>query len=79
MMSKGQIGPVSTPPNGHTLVDTSRRLHATNGQDEEIKLEDKLDEGQLTRLATGVTVDAGGPTSPAVNTTPFLLIQIADE
>ena len=37
-----------------------------------VKVEDKMDEGQLSRLATGVTVDAAGPASAAVRDFLFL-------
>lgn len=32
-----------------------------------VKVEDKMDEGQLMRLATGVTVDATAPSSGTVS------------
>ena len=66
MKSKGQTGFVSTPTRtGQDLLE-SRRVNGVRGHETKVKVEDKLDELQLTRLATGVTVDAGGPTSPAV-------------
>ena len=66
MKSKGQTGFVSTPTRtGQDLLE-SRRVNGVHGHEAKVKVEDKLDELQLTRLATGVTVDAGGPTSPAV-------------
>jgi 16S rRNA U516 pseudouridylate synthase RsuA-like enzyme len=37
-----------------------------------IKVEDKMDEEQLTRLATGVTVDSS-TTAAAVNRSAFML------
>ncbi|KAI1794092.1 hypothetical protein LXA43DRAFT_997618 [Ganoderma leucocontextum] len=40
-------------------------VNGINGRDSKVKVEDKMDEGQLSRLATGVTVDAAGPASAA--------------
>ena len=48
-----------------------RHINGVNGRDAKVKVEDKMDEGQLSRLATGVTVDAAGPASAAVRHTPF--------
>ena len=45
---------MTIPPNG------------VNGHEPRVKVEDKMDETQLTRLATGVTVDAGGASSATV-------------
>lgn len=42
-------------------------LNGANGHQVVVKVEDKMDESQLTRLATGVTVDAGGATSANVS------------
>ncbi|KAI0743462.1 histone acetyltransferase GCN5 [Daedaleopsis nitida] len=42
-----------------------RPTNGVNGHDAKVKVEDKMDEGQLSRLATGVTVDASGPASAA--------------
>lgn len=53
--TQARTAPVSIPP------PTSLALAEMNGQishdEPRIKLEEKMDEGQLTRLATGVTVD----------------------
>jgi histone acetyltransferase len=45
---------------------------AANGRssDLKVKVEDKMDEGQLTRLATGVAVDTGPASSTVVNLVP---------
>lgn len=42
------------PPTGLALAEMNRLI---THEEPRIKLEDKMDEGQLTRLATGVTVD----------------------
>lgn len=53
--TQARTAPTSIPP------PTSLALAEMNGQithgEPRIKVEDKMDEGQLTRLATGVTVD----------------------
>ena len=49
------------------------RPNGVNGHGAKVKVEDKMDEGQLSRLATGVTVDAAGPASAAVR--DFLLLK----
>lgn len=43
-------------------------VNGVNGHEVKVKVEDKMDEGQLTRLATGVTVDAGNGTTTNVCT-----------
>lgn len=35
----------------------SKRINGINGREPKIKVEDRLDEGQLNRLAAGVPVD----------------------
>ena len=47
------------------------RANGINGYEMKVKVEDKLDENQLSRLATGVTVDAGRPVSPTVRLSPY--------
>ena len=44
----------------------TRPADSTNGE-LKVKVEDKMDEGQLMRLATGVTVDATAPSSGTVS------------
>ncbi|KAI0630310.1 hypothetical protein C8Q77DRAFT_1137435 [Trametes polyzona] len=56
MKAKAQTAPANIPPPGE---DEARRSNGVNG----VKVEEKMDEGQLSRLATGVTVDAAGPAS----------------
>jgi len=58
--------------------DVKPNMRGVNGHvaDTKVKIEDKMDESQLTRLATGVTIDAGPSVSAAVSTT--LLLSILD-
>lgn len=57
MMSKSQTAPKSS---------MQPDVNGVNGHlpDAKVKVEEKMDESQLTRLATGVTIDAG-PSSVA--------------
>jgi len=57
----------SKPQTAPTGDKRPEKNGVSNGRspDLKVKVEDKMDEGQLTRLATGVTVDTG-PTSSAV-------------
>ena len=54
------------PPTEAHQADTTRLADDTNGE-RVVKVEDKMDEGQLMRLATGVTVDATAPSSGTVS------------
>ncbi|KAI0684807.1 hypothetical protein BC835DRAFT_1292112 [Cytidiella melzeri] len=68
MKSKAQTAPIALlPPTEKEREDMARPAsNGVNGLDVRVKVEDKMDESQLTRLVTGVTVDAGGaPTSAA--------------
>jgi histone acetyltransferase len=65
--SKGHTAPTSLlPPTGQDQVEMNSKLSGMNGYEPKVKIEDKMDENQLTRLATGVTVDAGRPAPQAV-------------
>lgn len=56
--SKAHTAPISIPPpTGQLQVEMNGEAQPRNGRNLTIKIEDKLDEGQLDRLATGVTVD----------------------
>lgn len=69
MKSKAQTAPASIPPPTDAEREDMERP-ATNGTsrpDAAVKVEDKMDEGQLSRLVTGVTVDAGGAQSATVS------------
>jgi len=45
---------------------TNGRLNGINGHETRVKMEDKMDEGQLSRLTAGVPVDAVGRSSAGV-------------
>ncbi|CCM01133.1 uncharacterized protein FIBRA_03181 [Fibroporia radiculosa] len=63
MKSKAQARTAPTtipPPTDEEKAEMSRPADGANGHEMKVKVEDKMDESQLTRLATGVTVDAGG-------------------
>ena len=78
MKSKAQTAPISIPaPTEQEKADMVRPANGINGHGKNVKVEDRLDEGQLTRLATGVTVDAGVTGSVAVTFLyPFLVSNI---
>ena len=63
--SKAQTAPTSiAPPTEKERAEMEPPpVNGVNGHDFKVKVEDKMDEGQLTRLATGVTVDGGGSTN----------------
>ncbi|EJF65355.1 hypothetical protein DICSQDRAFT_132942 [Dichomitus squalens LYAD-421 SS1] len=62
--AKASTAPANIPP--PTAEEREEmRPNGVNGHDAKVKLEDKMDEGQLSRLVTGVTVDAAGPASAA--------------
>lgn len=64
---KAHTAPVSlAPPVGEQQAEMNGLVNGTNGHDAKIKVEDKMDESQLTRLATGVTVDSGTVNSAGV-------------
>ena len=54
------------PPTEAQKADMTRPADDTNDEPT-VKVEDKMDEGQLMRLATGVTVDATAPSSGTVS------------
>ncbi|KAF7984193.1 hypothetical protein HWV62_15966 [Athelia sp. TMB] len=64
MKSKGHVAPTSIqPPTGREQAEMNGHINGVNGH-ARIKLEEKLDESQLDRLATGVTVDTSNPEPP---------------
>jgi histone acetyltransferase len=72
MKSKAQTAPASiAPPTWREQAEMNGKVNGINGHDPKVKVEDKMDEGQLTRLATGVTIDAGGAMSAVVS---FLIV-----
>lgn len=67
MKSKAQTAPAATQiPTGREQAELNGQANGVNGHETQIKVEEKMDEGQLNRLATGVTVDTGGTASTAV-------------
>ncbi|EPT05008.1 hypothetical protein FOMPIDRAFT_1045676 [Fomitopsis schrenkii] len=63
--TQARTAPVTmVPPTEAQKVDMTRPTDGANGEPK-VKVEDKMDEGQLMRLATGVTVDATAPSSGA--------------
>ncbi|GLB37571.1 putative bromo domain containing protein [Lyophyllum shimeji] len=66
---KAQTAPTSVaPPTGEEQAQMNGKMNGVNGYESKVKVEDIMDENQLTRLAAGVTVDtaarasAGPPT-----------------
>ena len=67
MKSKAQTAPASMqPPTGREQAEMNGEVNGINGRDAIVKIEEKMDESQLNRLATGVTVDAAGTTHAVV-------------
>ena len=57
-MSAAQTAPVSIPPpSGDLLAEMNGQIPPLNASEIAVKMEEQMDEGQLDRLATGVTVD----------------------
>lgn len=54
------------PPTDEERAEMDRPTNGLNGHDATVKVEDKMDERQLNRLATGVTVDASSGASTDV-------------
>ena len=78
--SKAHTAPITkAPPTEQERTDMAiPSTKGINGHEPKVKMEDKLDESQLTRLASGVTVDASNAASANVCfelilSTPFLL------
>lgn len=80
----GGTAPTSiAPPTGREQAEmngvTQGKKSATNGHSEsealKVKIEDKISEGQLNRLATGVTVDASG-TPATVSCAPIFCFHV---
>jgi histone acetyltransferase len=57
-MSTAQTAPVSIPPpSGDIRAEMNREIPLQSTTDVAVKVEDQMDESQLDRLVTGVTVD----------------------
>ncbi|THH20047.1 hypothetical protein EW146_g1247 [Bondarzewia mesenterica] len=66
MKSKAQTAPASIPPpTGEEQAEMNGEIPHTNGHDIAVRADDQMDEGQIDRLATGVTVDTASPTTTA--------------
>lgn len=64
---KAHTAPTSlVPPVGEEQTQMNAKTNGINGQQSKVKVEDMMDEGQLTRLAAGVTVDTASRTSAGV-------------
>lgn len=80
--SKAHTAPAQIPPpTDEERAEMERPVaNGANGQDAAVKVEDKMDEGQLSRLVTGVTVDTGvGATTATVSTGGHLLFVLATD
>ncbi|KAI9511183.1 hypothetical protein F5148DRAFT_1281111 [Russula earlei] len=63
-MSTAHTAPVSIPPpSGDILAEMNGEISPTNASEVPYKVEEQMDESQLDRLATGVTVDTAVPSS----------------
>lgn len=57
-MSTGHTAPVSIPPpSGDILAEMNGEIDLQGASEVAVKMEEQMDESQLDRLATGVTVD----------------------
>ncbi|KAI0780095.1 hypothetical protein C8Q74DRAFT_742018 [Fomes fomentarius] len=63
--AKAHTAPANLPPPTAQEREEMRPSNGVNRRDAKVKVEDKMDENQLSRLATGVTVDTSGPASAA--------------
>lgn len=71
--SKAQTAPahIAPPTEEERAEMVSQPTNGANGHPVVVKVEDKMDESQLTRLVTGVTVDASG--APSAHVRCFVL------
>ena len=58
--------PGSNDDNGTSLPSANGKVNGIKGLESRIKLEEKMDEGQLSRLTAGVPIDAVGRSSAGV-------------
>ncbi|KAI0312749.1 histone acetyltransferase GCN5 [Amylostereum chailletii] len=71
MKSKAHVAPISIPPpTGEVQAEMNGELPPVNGHGPPVKVEEQMDEDQLDRLATGVTVDTEGAAATAPKTKP---------
>jgi histone acetyltransferase len=63
-MSTAKTAPVSIPPpSGDILAEMNGEIDLQSASEVAVKMEEQMDESQLDRLATGVTVDTAVPSS----------------
>lgn len=63
-MSTAHTAPVSIPPpSGNIRAEMNGEISPQSSSEVAVKVEDQMDESQLDRLATGVTVDTAIPPS----------------
>jgi histone acetyltransferase len=63
-MSTAQTAPVSIPPpSGDIMAEMNGEITLQSPSEVAVKMEEQMDESQLDRLATGVTVDTAVSTS----------------
>lgn len=76
--SKAHTAPTSIlPPTEEERADMEPpAVNGVNGHEVKVKVEDKMDESQLTRLATGVTVDAGNNATTNVCINRLVVIRV---
>ncbi|KAF9568007.1 Bromodomain-containing protein [Agrocybe pediades] len=60
---KSHTLPGASESNSKPLPTTNGKLNGVNGHEPKVKIEDKMDEAQLSRLTAGVPVDAVGRSS----------------
>ena len=65
--AKASTAPANIPPPTEEEREEMRPNGVNGHGAAKVKVEDKMDESQLNRLATGVTVDTGGATATAVS------------
>ena len=71
--TKASTAPTSlAPPTGKEQALMNGTMKGVTSQKGRVKVEDRLDERQLDRLVTGVTVDTGGQSSAIVGTSSKL-------
>lgn len=71
-MSAAKTAPVSIPPpSGDILAEMNGEISIQGTSEVAVKMEEQMDEGQLDRLATGVTVDTAIASSSSSVRLPF--------
>ncbi|KAG5654384.1 hypothetical protein H0H81_003208 [Sphagnurus paluster] len=75
---KSHTSPTTVTPPEVEQTQMNGMTNGVNGHDSKVKVEDTMDEGQLTRLAAGVTVDSGARASagPPQKTEKIAVIEI---